>query len=208
VIGLADIERFSRFSSEKEVLFSIGTTFLIETIRYGDHFKKWCVQLILTHQGLEYVQEHFNSTRKDLTETNPARLFGKLLIAMGRYAKAERYYKHALDSLTENHEDLPSLYHGLGYINYLNGNYLKVIEYDTIEYQKRKETLPPNHLDIARSALNHGCDHVRNGTHYIATELLQEALDISMNNYSGKDHSNIAIVLAAIGDNCIYVADY
>jgi hypothetical protein len=82
------------------------------------------------------------------------------------------------------------------------------LKYDTIGYQRRKETLPKTHLDVTRSALNLGCDHVRHGTHDVATDLLQEALDIRMENYSGQDHQNIAIVLAAIGDNCIHLKDY
>jgi hypothetical protein len=62
LVGIADIEKISNFPSEKEVLFSIGTTFKMETIQYDDELKVWRVQLIITHEGLK----HINAMRKDL----------------------------------------------------------------------------------------------------------------------------------------------
>ncbi|CAF0952618.1 unnamed protein product [Rotaria sordida] len=207
IVG-APIENFSRFPEEKEVLFSIGTTFRIENIMYDVKLKIWRVPLTLTDDGLEHVQQYVNSMRKDLAETNPTRLFGKLLIDMGQYSRAERYYELILNSLPKNHEDFPSLYHGLGYTHYVRGNYTQALKYDKVAYEIRKQILPENHLDIARSSLNLGCDYIRNGDHKTAMELLMEALRIRQQNYSEQDHVNIAIVCAAIGDNYIHLCDY
>ena len=113
-----------------------------------------------------------------------------------------------MKTLSEDHEDFPSLYHGLGYINYVRANYIEALKYDRIAYEIRKQNLPENHLDIARSSLNLGCDYVRSGNHKAAMELLLEAFRIREEHYGGQDHVNIAIVCAAIGDNCIHLYDF
>lgn len=207
IVG-APIQQFSRFPDEQEVLFSIGTTFKIEDVVYDKKYKVWRVTITLTDDGLQYVQQHMNLIRNDLVETNSTRLFGKLLIDMGQYSRAERYYQSVLQTLPNNHEDFPSLYHGLGYIQYVKGNYTEALEYDRIAYEIRKKTLPENHLDVARSSLNLGCDYVRSGDHKKALELLMDALRIRRQAYAEQDHVNIAIVCAAIGDNYIHLGDY
>ena len=204
----ADVEQFSNYPQEKEVLFGIGSTFRIEDITYNPKLKKWFIQMTAADDGLAYVQEHINSMRNDLAETNPTRLFGKLLIDMGQYSKAEKYYQLVLKTLPKDHDDFPSLYHGLGYTHYVRDQYIQALEYDNIAYAIRKQTLPENHLDIARSSLNLGCDYVGSGDHNTAKDLLMEALRIREWNYFGTDHANIAIVLAAIGDNYTHLCDY
>ncbi|CAF5017745.1 unnamed protein product [Rotaria sp. Silwood1] len=204
----ADIEELSNYPQEKEVLFSIGSTFRIDNVTYDPVLKKSYVHMTATNDELEYVQEHINSMRKDLAETNPTRLFGKLLIDMGQYSKAEQYYQLVLNTLPKNHDDFPSLYHGLGYTHYVREQYVEALKYDTIAYTTRRRTLTENHLDIARSSLNLGCDYVGIGDYTTAMELLIEALRIREKNYSGEDHVNIAIVLAVIGDNYTHLCDF
>ncbi|CAF3385498.1 unnamed protein product [Rotaria sp. Silwood2] len=161
-----------------------------------------------TNDGLAYVQQHLHFMRKDLTETNPTRLFGKLLIDMGYYSKAKQYYQLVLKTLPKNHDDFPSLYHGLGYTHYEQDQYTEALQYDTIAYEIRKRTLPQNHLDIARSSLNLECDYVGHGDHDRARKLPMEALHIREQSYSGNEHANIAIVLAVIGDSYTRSCDY
>jgi len=204
----ADIMKLSNFPDEKEILFSVGSTFRIDNIECNSELQKWSVQMTATDDGLTYIQEHLNSMRVDLKETNSTRLFGKLLIDMGQYSKAEQYYNFTLKKISQTHEDFPSLYHGLGYINYVRDQFYEAVRYDKIAYEVRKQTLPENHLDIARSSLNLGSDYAQCGEYKKAEELLMEALRIRILNYGEKDHINIAIVLRVIGENYIYLDEY
>ncbi|CAF3771227.1 unnamed protein product [Rotaria sp. Silwood1] len=139
--------------------------------------------------------------RKDLAEKNPTRLFGKLLIDMGQYSRAKRYYQLVLNSLRRNHDNFLSLYHGLGYTHYVRGNYDQALTYDRIAYEIRKQTLRENHLDVARSSLSLGYDYVRSGDYKTAIELLMEALRIPQQNYSEPDHIYIHIMLRIINSS-------
>ncbi|CAF1147762.1 unnamed protein product [Didymodactylos carnosus] len=203
----ADIERFSHFEDEKEVLFSIGATFKIENVAFDEDLKTWRVKITATDEGAESVQAHINHMRQELEETNPTRLFGKLLLDMGQYSKAEAYFRLVLDTLPKDHADFPSLYHGLGYLHYLRHEYDQALKYDTHAYKIRKEKLPPNHLDIAKSAINLGCDYERHGDYSKAMDLFKEALEIREKNYTG-DHMNIALALVCIGDTHMQLGDY
>lgn len=79
----------------------------------------------------------------------------------------------------------------------------EALKYHIVAYDVRKQTLSENQLDIARSSLNLGCDYAKYVDHDKAEKLLMEALHIRELNYSGKEHANIAIVLAASSKNYI-----
>ncbi|CAF3678598.1 unnamed protein product [Rotaria sp. Silwood1] len=208
VIFAAAIERYSRFPDEKEVIFSLGATFKLNRMFYDFQFKKWRVQMTATDQGLEYIQTHIDLMKEDLEETTPTALFGELIIDMGQFSKAEFYHRLVINTLPEGHDDIPLLYHGLGYIYYKRRQYDQVLKYGRIAHNILKQTLPPNHLYIAQSCVNLGWDHKRNGYPNRALKLFKKALAIREMNYCDKDHTNIAIALISIGDMYTDLDDY
>jgi tetratricopeptide (TPR) repeat protein len=208
VISAAGIERYSRFPDEKEVIFSLGTTFKLNNVFYDLNFKKWHVQMIATNQGLEYIQTHIDFIKKDLEETTPTTLFGELLIDMGQYSKAETYHKLVINTLPKDHDDIPLLYHGLGFIYYERRQYDQALKYGRIAHNMLKKALPPNCLRIAQSFINLGWDHKRNGNPSRALKLFEKALAIRKRKYCGKDHVNTAIALISIGDTSTDLDDY
>jgi tetratricopeptide (TPR) repeat protein len=208
VIFAAAIERYSCFPDEKEVVFSLGTTFKLNGMFYDSQFKKLRIQMTATDKGLEYIQTHIDLMKENLEETTSAALFGEILIDMGQYSKAESYHRLVINTLPKSHDDIPSLYHGLGYIYYKRRQYNQALKYGGIAHNILKQTLPSNHLHIAQSCVNLGWDHKRNGYPNRALKLFKKALSIREMNYCDKDHINIAIALISIGDTYTDLDDY
>ncbi|CAF1275642.1 unnamed protein product [Rotaria sp. Silwood1] len=102
ILVIASIKHFSRFPQEKEVLFGIGTT----------------LQMIVTNKDFQYIQEYIQLKRQELEAYNPTTLLDELIIDIGLYSKTELYFPSIIQTLPNDHQDLPSLYHALGYVYY------------------------------------------------------------------------------------------
>ena len=205
---MAPIQHLSCFPQEKEVLFGIGTTFKIENIIYDSEVERTCVQMTVTDQDFQYIQEYIRLKRKQLEETNPTSLFGELIIDVGLYSKAELYFQSIIETLPQNHKDLPSLYHDLGYVYYKKGLYDEALKYAIIAHDTLKNTLQPSDMHIAQSSVNLGWTFKKHGDTHLAMKHFQEALHISQTNYSDQDHHTKAMALISIGDTYTDFNDY
>ena len=93
----ADIHTVSAYRQEKEILFSVGTIFRIDSVTYDESDNKYRINLSLCNKSEFLINEYIQRTypmEEDL-ETR-AILFGKLYMDMGEISLA---LKHFLDSL-------------------------------------------------------------------------------------------------------------
>jgi tetratricopeptide (TPR) repeat protein len=134
----ADIHRYSCNTHEKEILFSMGTTFRIDTVElFIDDI--WLVKLTLNEEEDKNLNDLITHFKKEINETKHHLLtLGKFLYFMGDLDKAERYYRLVFDQILSsilcfdddyyrNHM-IATLYNNLGLIYHARENFQVALE--------------------------------------------------------------------------------
>jgi tetratricopeptide (TPR) repeat protein len=110
----SNITSHSYFANEAEVLFMIGSIFQLIRV-YHNQDGIWIVQMKLCtsndHQ-LTSLVEHLRNEYKD--EENTLMSFGDVLLKMGKFDDAEKYYHLFLDKLSPDDNCIARCYHALG----------------------------------------------------------------------------------------------
>ncbi|CAF1588943.1 unnamed protein product [Didymodactylos carnosus] len=151
----ADIEKYSRMKDEKEVLFSVGIVFIITQVYYESLMNLWKVQITATNEESNQVNKYLKTIRKQMDEEySPSILFGFLL--WGDIGEDDKTEKYVLKSLSNDDEDIPSIYHQGGNIFFEKGELNMALEFYTQAYNLRSQRLPSDHPHIAASLNNTG----------------------------------------------------
>ncbi|CAF1187939.1 unnamed protein product [Didymodactylos carnosus] len=115
-----DIVKYLDREGETEILFNINSVFKIEQVyQVSDQEGPngvWIVQMKATGEGTTEIKEQLKLIRKKFetcSSTNNM-LFGRLLLDMGHYTKAESYFQMMLNVLPKNHKDRASIYDHIG----------------------------------------------------------------------------------------------
>ncbi len=110
----SNITSYSYFSNEKEVLFMIGSIFQLVHVDRNQH-GIWIVRMKLCtgndHQ-LKSLLQHLKSEYDDGEITTIS--FSDVLLKMGKFSEAERYYHRSLQELSTDHKYIARCYHSLG----------------------------------------------------------------------------------------------
>ena len=115
-ITFADITNLSNYSSEDEILFSVGATFRINSVRTDENGGFHRVHLSLNPHDQSMVSSYIEQAYpSEASASDLSVLFGKLLFDMTEYQFAIRYYKDRMNNLTgaDNHHR-PTYLNNLG----------------------------------------------------------------------------------------------
>ncbi|CAF4080405.1 unnamed protein product, partial [Adineta steineri] len=119
----ADISEHSYFPDESEVLFMIGSIFRLNDINRNDD-QIWIIKMTLCNddehdlrQVFMYMKEQIESSEMNL------RTLGKILLEMGKFDLAEKYFIRSLKQLPSNDRLHISLYEDLGKLASQRGDY-------------------------------------------------------------------------------------
>ncbi|CAF1294014.1 unnamed protein product [Didymodactylos carnosus] len=63
-VVFADIDQYSSMRGEKEVLFSLGAVFKIDSIQYDAHQRLWVLKMTTSDYGSKSVYEHLKLQKK------------------------------------------------------------------------------------------------------------------------------------------------
>jgi tetratricopeptide (TPR) repeat protein len=199
-ISFADIEKYSRMKNEKEILFNLGSVFIIIQVQYDSIRNLWQVQMKATDEGSKHVNEYLKIIRKQMEEEySPTILFGCFLWRdIGEVDKAEKYFKTLLKSLPDNHEDIPTVYHQIGNVYLQKNEFDMALDHYTKALDLRRQYLPSDHFQIAASLNNIGLVYEDKKDYDLALEYCKQALTIWDKTYPG-DHLNKAKGMMNIG---------
>ncbi|CAF1570958.1 unnamed protein product, partial [Didymodactylos carnosus] len=142
-----DVDQHLGPDYEHEILFNIGTVFKIESIEQEEDF--WRIKMSATDEGTTEIKQRINLIKNKFQKMNINLLFGKLLIDMHQYDKAEVYFNMMLQVLSEQHPDLPSIYDHIGNLKMHTNNYYGAFHNFNVSYRLKCKTLSSEHSDMS-----------------------------------------------------------
>ncbi|CAF1071517.1 unnamed protein product [Didymodactylos carnosus] len=115
----ADIIHLSYYKGEDEVLIMLGAMFHTEKINYGKKEQMWIASVSLASDDDYDLKDLFSHYKDKIGEETNINSSGKILLEMGEYDRAAKYYEQYLNNSRIATAD--SLY-GLGSADLYNGN--------------------------------------------------------------------------------------
>ncbi|CAF2944479.1 unnamed protein product [Rotaria sp. Silwood2] len=152
-ITLADISEYNKFSDQNEILFDLGAVFKINSCVYNAKENLWLVKVNATDEGFEVTSEYIKYQTSKMAESNIILVLGHLLIEMGDYDRAEKYFNTILHSSIPNDEEISCIYYHMGRIYRLKGDYERALEFLKQAYETHSEARP-SRLTSAAKAMN------------------------------------------------------
>ncbi|UJR12426.1 hypothetical protein I4U23_016602 [Adineta vaga] len=140
---------FQNSGEEEEILFNIGTVFQIDNYEKEEEF--WRIRMHVTDECIEDIKQRMETIQKKFSKININLFFGKLLIDMHHYDKAESYFKMISRNLPEpNHYDQPSINEYLGDIKMRVKSFYKAYEYfeKSFELKRKKYSIDDSNMFI------------------------------------------------------------
>jgi tetratricopeptide (TPR) repeat protein len=114
--AFAFIQNYSCCPDEKEVLFTIGAIFKVESVIEDKEKKIWHVHLQLNKKQNEVCQDVFHSMINQIGSEPGPISFGWFLYRMSEFNKAERYLEFMITQLPSNDKEIGNAYNLLGLI--------------------------------------------------------------------------------------------
>jgi tetratricopeptide (TPR) repeat protein len=110
------------------LLFIIGASFQIDSCEYNPEEDLWHIQVHATDQGADLAAEYMEYQKKKMAESNIVLMLGNLLLEMGEYTKAERYFNMILNSSNPNDEEIACIFFNFGRTHRLKGDFNRAID--------------------------------------------------------------------------------
>ena len=142
--------------AEKEILFTIGSIFKIENVYYDENENLWNIKMKATDEGTNSTKEQIELIKGEFQIGNMNLLFGRLLLNIGYYEKADSYFQLMLKVLHKDHEDLASVYDSIGDLKLRTTNWKEAYENLNHAYMLKKKYLDINHPDLGMTLNNIG----------------------------------------------------
>ena len=145
----ANIQKYSYFKTEDEILFTIGAIFKIESVeQLTDQI--WVVTLILCEDEINPIKDEFIDTLKsEIDETADILTLAKFLLEMDDLDKAEEFYTLLLNELPSDHPDVITIKNDLGGIYREKGQYLQALETHQQALNLHRLLMPSNFVQRA-----------------------------------------------------------
>ncbi|CAF1314771.1 unnamed protein product, partial [Didymodactylos carnosus] len=178
---------------------SVSAAFKIDSSEFDFELNLWKVKMRTTDDGSKDVREYLEFQKKKMEEISPIIFFGNLLCQeLGQVEKAEKYFNMLLKTLPKDHEEIDSVYTGIGNVMQEKGELNLALDNYQLGYEIRQKRFAPDHLRIASSLNTIGNIYRRKGNYNKAISYLEKSLDIFAKRYSD-GHLRKAYCLTNIG---------
>jgi tetratricopeptide (TPR) repeat protein len=109
------------------------------------------VNVSATDQGVDVASEYIEYQKAKMTESNIMLMLGHLIIDMGNYDKAEKYFNTLLHSSHPNDEEIACIFYYIGRICRLKGEYERALDALTRAYERHSEARPARLVSAAKA---------------------------------------------------------
>ncbi|CAF3704779.1 unnamed protein product [Rotaria socialis] len=174
-IIVADVSSESTVPDENEIIFDLGTTFIITDIFYDAEHRIWHIQMTLSSEVAQLHSDYTKYIRKRLTEIEPALLFGNVLADMlSDFKGALSYFHRLLRTLDKDDENRANVYFHLARVYRYVKKYQQAITYYRCAQLLQRRRLPQTNFDYARTLSGLGVIYLETGNPARAISLLQQ----------------------------------
>jgi hypothetical protein len=96
-VVFTDISYMSKMIDEQEVLFDIGTIFIVTSVTFDNVEQNWVIRLTGTDKGRDIAtKDYIDFYRERMSALTPTIKLGEFLIIVGQYEKARVYFNDLL----------------------------------------------------------------------------------------------------------------
>ncbi len=197
----ADINKFSSFINEGEILFMIGCIFRLIEVNEDENISTIRIQLCGDNEpDLRHIFEYMKKINGDGNEENAIdlRTFGDILRQMGKYELAENMYRLLLTELPSNDPLLSDLYCSLGMVSKDRSDYSASLKWYQKSLEIKTRTHPSDLINIGNLYSCMGEVHSRNENDKKALECYEKAIERFQTAHA-EDHSHMADIYNNIG---------
>ncbi|CAF3388694.1 unnamed protein product [Rotaria socialis] len=198
----AQIDEFSYYGDETEILFMVGSIFRLESIRQDDPFgdmKIWTIRMRLCGDDENDLKKLYDHMKSKITraEMNLMSL-GLTMWKMGKFDLAEKYYRQFLTKLPSNDSSLSKLYQRFGLVANSKGEYDSSLEWYEKSLEIMMKTRPFDYVNIGNTHNNIGGVHRNKGDSLRALESYNRAVSL-FKEANDENHPNMASFYGNIG---------
>lgn len=198
----ADIRQYSKYKSESEILFMVGSIFRLKKM-YQNKDRVWVIELTLcsdddhdTRNLFQYMKKYYGGGDNEANLLN----FGQILRRMGKFDVAETFYRRLLNELSSNDPLLISLYYSLGLVLKEKKEYDSSLEYFYKSLKLLKQSSPQDYRKISMRYNVIGSIYQRKNEYDSAISWFNKGIEIlqknNVNDYVTMAHfyNNMALV--------------
>jgi tetratricopeptide (TPR) repeat protein len=193
----ANINSLSYFCGEKEVLMTIGSIFRLINIFQEDGV--WIIQMKMCSDHDHDLKSTFEHIKNEYGPGDTTLLsFGHVLVDMGKFNEAEKYFTRLLNELPSDHKDIAHCYHSLGGVAQEKGDYESSLEWHHKSLELKMRTLRSDDPSLAESYSSMGCVYDDKRNYSNSLESYEKALSILKQAF-GENHLKVAQCLDSMG---------
>ena len=142
-ICVADVSQLSAMPDENEMIFGLGTTFIITNVTYDAEHHFWHVQMTSSSEVAKLNRDYTAYIRDRLAEVTPTLLFGNVLAEMtGDFPGAMAYFHRLLRTMSSDNEDRPNVYYEIARVYRFMGKFQQAITYFRAAKLLQRRRLP------------------------------------------------------------------
>jgi len=164
---------------EEEVIFGLGTTFVINMIEYSSKYKLWNIKMNVSTDAAAIKREHKAFIHGSLRNMTAICLFGNRLADIwGQYTQASAYFQDLLRTLPVDHVDRPLLLYHLGRVYRFLGKFDRAIIYLRYLELFQRRLMPKSTLDYGSTLGALGATYSEVGDSKRALRLHERAIAV------------------------------
>lgn len=131
-----------------------------------------------TDQGVALAAEYMEYQKKKMVDSNIILMFGHLLLEMGEYDKAMKYFDNILNSSNPNDEEIACIYFNFGRTHRVKKDFNRAITCYTRAYDLHANTKPPRLASAAKALDGLGIVYCQLEKQEEAIECFEKALKL------------------------------
>ena len=146
--------------------------------------------MLATDQGAALASEYIEYQKKKMADANIVLMFGHLLVEMGEYGKAEKYFDTVLAS-NPNDEEIACIYFNFARAYRLKSDYVRAADYYKRAFDLHDKAKPKRRASAAKALNGLGVTLSELGKQEEAIHYLEKALQF-LHKSVQKNHVDVA----------------
>ncbi len=152
-----------------------------------------------TDKGADAAAEYIEFQKAKMAESNIVLMFGNLLVEMGEYIKAEKYFNAILHSSNPNDEEIACIYHNIGRAHCRKGEFERALGCLNRSYETHLTARPPRLMSAAKTINAIGIVYCEQGDANRAKESFERALKLYTKTVNRR-HADVGGTLINLGN--------